>query len=89
MPGRQISGSPFRHLASPLAIMLERFHSAFGFRAMAEERRQALLVCLAAKFGALPVAVHQRVRSADAATCDAWLDRVTLAGSLAEVLSEA
>ncbi len=58
-------------------------------QAVTQERRRALLVCLTAKFGALPVAAHERVRSADAATCDAWLDLVTPAGSLAEVLSEA
>ena len=52
----------------------------------AEGRRTNLLLLLTKRFGSLPEGVVARVRVADEADLDRWLDRILTAPTLAEVL---
>jgi hypothetical protein len=53
-----------------------------------EDRAETLLRLLRRRFGDLPAAIEQRVRSATIARLDLWTDRILDAATLDDVLSE-
>lgn len=67
----------------------ERLRAEGRVEGRVEGEARALLTLLAAKFGTLPAAVVDRVRSADTDELDAWMPRVLTATTLNDIFTPA
>ena len=72
--------------------IMERFKEAgkaeYWAKGRAEGKAEMLLRQLTRRFGPLPVALHQRITTAEPSELDVWADRVIDAPDLASVLAE-
>jgi len=68
--------------------MGERLMQKGAEQAQEQTQRRVLLRLLAQRFGALPVAVTERIDAARSPELDRWLDRVLTARSLDDVFAD-